>query len=193
MKYFLLIFLSILFTQTAFANIFLFGSKKKSKGIDFSITQYTIKDISLNGGTTKVLVPKTLSAELAFRVYHSYMVNFLFQQSTTDPEAPNLDNQQYGLGFKVNLPGIFLVKARKRHLIARSKNKPNNTAIYANLLKYKKTNSSDNSLLEGYETTFGFEYNLFLFSPFYFKLNAQLHNRAGNFFTGYGFGLGYEF
>lgn len=185
-------FITLLALEAFGSNVFLYNSNKKTKGYDLSLTQFTIKDIKISDGVSS-LIPTTLSAELLFRVYHNFQIAILAQSSSGDPKAPNLKNTEYGLGFKANIPGIFFLGARKRQLIVKNKNKPYNTAIYTNLLNYKMTNSSDNTSDEGYETVFGFEFDVFLMSPMYLKINLQLHNRGGNFFSGTGIGLGYEF
>ncbi len=179
-------------SSVSYGQLFYYNASKKSKGIDFSITQLTLTDLTQGGGVP-TLVPPMLSGELMFRLYHTHYLTIIGANSLSSTAVPNLKSTSFGLGIKSNLPGFFFFKSRKRHLLNKAKSKWLNTAVYAQILSTKTTNSLTSTTTEGYESVFGIEIDAFLFSPLYLKLNFQINNRLGDYFTAMGVGLGWEF
>lgn len=99
------------------------------------------------------------------------------------------DRSYGGIGFKVDLPGFFLISPRRRELNRQKKKRGLNTSFYWKSYIVSRQNQSESFI----GNKFGFSADTFLSENYFLNFDIGLYSDDGNQFFNYGMGLGYEF
>ena len=95
----------------------------------------------------------------------------------------------WGLGFKADLPGFFMLGGNVQEFIRKRKRRGINTSIYWKTYVISKTGQS--ALLVG--NRFGFSLDFLITREFFINLDLGLYSDDGNQYFSPSLGLGYEF
>lgn len=165
----------------------------------FALTTYysNYDDISLNDSATKVKLPPSLDIDLTLRLMSIFNVAFTAKRFIHDERSSvsslSAERQSFGLGLKVDLPGIFFIGANTKFASLMGKNWPVNTFLYGNVQQVSSQNvngSTDKAIASNY----GFGMDVFLFNEIaYLSLHIGGFQFENNTFFQWSNGLGVTF
>lgn len=95
----------------------------------------------------------------------------------------------WGLGFKVDLPGFFMLGGNVQEFIRKRKRKGVNTSLYWKAFVLSETNQMASSV----GNRFGFSADFLITKDFFLNLDLGLYSDNGNQYFSPSAGLGYEF
>jgi len=103
--------------------------------------------------------------------------------------------QEYGLGVRVDLPGIFLMGAQSRDFLRKGMARPFNTSFYLIASDARFLNEEGTIVLEGLGTKYGLSLS---WHPIpkrsgYIRLDGGSYTVGGNSHFSYGLALGFAF
>ena len=176
------------FTTIASAN------KNESQ---LAITSYysSFSDLALSEGDIQQLAP-SIEVEFSFRLHSVFNFTISSIQFLNDTEsaveAVAAERSGFGIGAKIDLPGVFFIGSRP-NIKRKGKNYPINSFIFANILR-TTTISTLGEESKSMTTKYGLGADIFLFNNVaYLSLIAGLYLNEGNSFSTTGAGLGLTF
>ncbi|MCB0390630.1 MAG: hypothetical protein KDD58_05045 [Bdellovibrionales bacterium] len=170
---------------------------KNTSRIAFSAYQSNYQDLSLSSDGSKQELPPSLDVELSFRLYSIFNFSFVASKFMHDEESSigslSAERQAFGLGMKIDFPGIFFVGASRTFASRNGKNWPVNSFCYGNIQQVSTKNATgekDQSMV----ATYGLGFDIFLFNKLAF-ISALLggYQLENNTYLQTGFGLGVAF
>ncbi len=145
---------------------------------------------STSTSAESALFPKQVTqAEAGVRLMNIFSITAIGQNGG---EGDDQSLQGYGLGFRVDLPGFFLIGATDSQLRRKSKAYPVNSSIFMQSIstQYEQGTAVTKTIASRY----GLTVEIFPFQTLmYFSLEAGVYNFAGNSFAMTGAGLGLQF
>lgn len=170
----LLIVFSCLVFETSFARV----------GDYAFYSQYNYyQDITQESTATKVELNDDVSLNLDIRVFRIVLLTFHGGMATDNSRSYG------GIGFKVDLPGFFMIGARLDELMRRQKRRGANTSLYFKNY-YISSENTDRKILG---TKLGFSADFFLTKQYFLMFDVGLYSHGGNQYFNPAVGLGYEF
>ncbi|MCB9026631.1 MAG: hypothetical protein H6625_09965 [Bdellovibrionaceae bacterium] len=170
------------------------GNKSK-----FAVTTYysTYDDVSLSDTESKVKLPPSLDVELTLRLMSIFNIALTAKRFIHDENSPvsslSTERQSFGLGLKVDLPGIFFVGGSSKFASLRGKNWPVNSFFYGIVQQVASENASG-STDKAFATSYGLGMDVFLFNEIaYLSLHTGGFQFENNTFFQLSGGLGATF
>ncbi len=168
------ILLGLLFTEACYSRV----------GNYALYTQYSYyDDITQKSDTPKIKLVDDVSANLDLRLFRVIILTL------SAGAATDMSRSYGGFGFKVDLPGFFLIDASINDLIRRQKRRGANTSLYFKSI-YISNRDNDEAIVG---TKLGFSADFFITQRYYFIFDVGLYSHGGNQFFNPALGLGYEF
>ena len=162
--------------------------KYKRDVVHLSVGYTFFNDVRLRSGND-VLLSNSLDIEAGLRFRR------LFRSFVYASLAEDSSREEYGLGIRVDLPGIFLINAKIQDFIRKGMARPINTSFYLIASNATFTRSNGVVVLDGLGTKYGLSISWYPLS----KENAYIRGDFGSYTVGgnshlsYGLALGYAF
>ena len=175
---------ALLISDVSFAS----GWRDRNFSFDTYYTSY--QNVSIHNNVSLNL-PPSLDFDFGYRTYkifsfHAHASHFFAPQSADQIQSKIT---QYGLGFKVDLPGFFFIGADSEDMLNNQKQYPVCTSAFFDLIK---TTTTMNGVLEnGFSHRAGLTMDFFLFNEsVYLTLRGGAFTFLGDTYSFYSAGLG---
>lgn len=157
----------------------------KSRPLSIDVKYLTFNDIQTNASSPRKEIAPELAISANLRFYRTFSFCVMMNQSMNK----SIDSiSGYGLGLRVDLPGIFFINGMVNDLVRKRKRRDINT--YFQWGKLQITESNAQSYVAD-RMAFGLDG--FIAGDLYLAFEAAIYSHQGNQFISPGVGIGYEF
>lgn len=137
-------------------------------------------------------LPPSIDLEISWRFYKTFSMRLIGSSFSEGAGSGYIQGSisQFGVGFKVDLPGFFFLGAKQSDLSRVGKRWPICTSAFLDLVQIQ-AKYPDGAEVSGISNRFGVVTDAFLFNPLvYLSVRGGGFNYRGDNFTFYSVGLG---
>jgi hypothetical protein len=155
----------------------------KYKRFSFELQYSTFSDIVQTSSEENLELSNVIGGNANFRIYRTFSLSFAYGKATDS------SFEYKGLGFRIDLPGIFLISGNPNEMVRKSKKHRFNSYFAAMKLLTTSINEPDDFVSD----KFGFGLDAFITNSFYINTEVNLFSYKGNQFVTPVIGIGVEF